>query len=392
MRKTLTMKLINKIALSALTFGTMLSCTKRDNLGPEIKTASDAFQIEAAFETNTSTLNYALIAQPIKFRAKFNEEVSWTVRLEGARSGAYWESQGLSNEIIDGQVEWTGQSSSINNFLFQERIGATLSILGHDSVYSVDSLEISTMPEFRDFTQTINGVKQVLIDDFDDRFAKIDDLAAGMAPDQNDVNVSFKTSEEIVLSGNASYYMRGQDVNDNSWSGGINSATLLEFYRGQDSLELPVDSGVNPKDLYFNMYIYGTGKPNTSIQMKVYELDAKVGTVSENVNSVMDIYDFANEQSAPDIYSNVYNQGQNDGYIFDIEVTWTGWKLVSVPYSDFRVANDPGAGGNGDRVKESFRIVGFGVSLLSFPTSGQLTEAYIDRITMSYGGRYQKRK
>ena len=386
MRKTLTMKLFNKIALTALIGGALFSCTKQDNLGPEIKTATSSFQFDESFTATSTSLHMLLTNTPVKFKANFNEEVSWTIRLEGQRSGAYWEKKGLSDVIAEEDAQWTGQSTSINHFLIGEDVGATLSILGHDSVYSVDSIEVVSINEFAQSPiEYRNGVKHVLIDDFDNNFSFVNNMVEGLAPDQNDVDVSFRVSEEVVLSGTQSYYMRGRDINDNSWSGGINSATLLEMYKGQDSTDLPVDSGVNPDELFFNIFIYGTGKPNTTIQMKVYELDAKVGTASEDVNSVMDVYRFASNDD------NVYNQNVNDGYIFDIEVTWTGWKLVSVPYSDFRVSNSPTAGANGDRVKESFRIVGFGISLLSFPTSGQLTEAYIDRVTMTYGGRYQKR-
>lgn len=382
------MRTLRNILFVALIGGSLFSCTKNETNGPEIKTATSSFEVTEAFASSATNLHVDLAAIP-KFSAKFSEEVSWTITLKGARSGAVWEKKGLSDEIVQDNNVWFGQSTSINNFLFEEMVGVQLDILGIDSSYTIDSLQVVSMEEFSDSPiEMRNGVKHILVDDFDAAYyQEVNSMAEGLAPDQNDINVSFGVSENIVLSGSQSYYMRGQDINDNSWSGGINSANLLEFYRGQDSTALPVDSGIKPENLYFNIFIYGTGKPNTSVQMKVYELDDKPGSASADVKTVMDVYNFAKESS-----SNAYNQAQNDGYIFDIEVTWTGWKLVSVPYSDFRVSNDPNTGGNGDRTKESFRIVGFGISLLSFPTSGQLTEAYIDRVTMTVGGRYQKRK
>ena len=82
-----------------------------------------------------------------------------------------------------------------------------------------------------------------------------------------------------------------------------------------------------------------------------------------------------------------YNTADNDGWIYDIPVAWEGWKLVSVPYSEFRITNDPLLGGSGDGKKESFKISGFNVSILSYPKTGLTTSAYVDYIMVTQGGK-----
>jgi len=185
--------------------------------------------------------------------------------------------------------------------------------------------------------------------------------------------------------------MRGQDDNNNGWSGGTNSENLVDFYLVDSLPKLLIDSGVPEDKLFFNVFIYGTGKASTTVQLKVYEYDEK--TYEKDTMIVLDSREalrhalFAGDGLPPRI---TYDQSKNDGYIHDVQVNWLGWKLVSVPYSSFRSNADPAAGGGGDRNKESWRICGMAVSLLSFPETGQLTEAYVDYLSVTIGGTFQR--
>jgi hypothetical protein len=125
----------------------------------------------------------------------------------------------------------------------------------------------------------------------------------------------------------------------------------------------------DPGDLYVNMYVYGVLN-QTSLQVKLYEID-----------------DFANFPSVNPSYVYGNNQDSNDGWIYDMTTNWTGWKLVSIPYSDFKRANDPVYGGNGNGVKEPNKVTGMAITLTSqdaYP-SGEL---YIDMVNLTTYGPF----
>lgn len=147
--------------------------------------------------------------------------------------------------------------------------------------------------------------------------------------------------------------------------------------------------------MYFNLYVYGTGHENTTVEFKVYEYDHKTFINQDSVEAPIknreDIrYALYQEVDGTPVAKTPYDQSVYDGYIYDQEVTWTGWKLVSIPYSYFRPANDFLTGGGGDRIKESWRIYGMAISLLSYPSTGFYTETYIDQLVITQGGRFQK--
>ena len=131
----------------------------------------------------------------------------------------------------------------------------------------------------------------------------------------------------------------------------------------------------NPENLYFNLYIRGTGQSNTAIELKAYELDS--ADSKADLASIIGTY--------------VYNSGaqaNNDGWIYDIVVDWEGWKLVSIPYSKFKPSSDLTTGGNGNRTKEPWKVTGMAVSLLSYPTPGLNVSADIDYVVISEGGPF----
>lgn len=389
-----------KLSLTVLA-ALMFSCQQDEKFaGKELRPASENFALltdfKAAtktitFSTNPGTSSYFLDSAKVRFSAKFNEEVSWDVKVVGLTSGAVTKYSGVGSEITANEISWDGRSSGLPFFSQNEYVSAYLTILGHDSTYVVDS--IKTTNSYSYHRKTRNGVKQIVIDRFetsDPTYVCYKKVSLAASPDQADSQTEFIATTNMAMDGKQSYYMNGSDDNSNSWCGGINNENLIDFYLVSSTNELLIDSGVDPANLYFNLYIYGTGKANTSIQLKVYELDVKFDEFGEPLNSREKLRAYYDSIASGTRIPRVpYNQAENDGYIYDIEVTWTGWKLVSAPYSKFKPANDPLAGGSGDRKKESWRIGGMAISLLSQPTPGKLVESYIDFLTVTIGGKFQ---
>jgi len=377
------------IAVAMLAGG--VSCKRDGFSGPELSAATDGFELTTSFAVTDTIVNLGA-DETISFSAAFNQKVSWEIVVTGVKSGAEKTFTGIGEFIDPSQAIFEGRASSARFFSSDEYVRADLSILGLDSVYSIDSLE--TVLFYSYHRKVLSGVKHIVIDNFESSGAyKYSPVSLAVATDALDSDVDFIANESIVVEGDRSFKMAGTDVNNNGWTGGMNSENLVDFYLVGNAMNLLIDSGIAPEDLYFNMYIYGTGHESTAVQLKVYEYDHKSFVKNDSVHELKTREDMRFDIFAPGpppLAKNPYDQGINDGWIYDVEVSWTGWKLVSIPYSEFRAANDLLFGGNGDRVKESWRICGMAVSLLAFPTTGVYTETYIDQLVITQGGRFQK--
>lgn len=382
------------LVFAATTF--ISSCKRNKFAGPELATAKEGFALTSSFSSTSDLLSFNSADPTLGFSASFNQKVTWKVIVEGLNSGAKKSFSGTTTGFDETTVLFDGRANGVPFFQSDEYMRAMLLVEGIKDTMFIDSLE--TVKAYTYHKKTRNGVKHVLVDDFESTSSgKYAPVSLAIATDALDSDIDFIADTNYFVDGFRSYKMLGRDDNNNGWSGGMNSENLIDFYLVQDTSQLLIDSGIKPEDLYFNMYVYGTGKSNTTVEFKVYEFDHDSIYISSEdstyyVNNRQDMKNaiFQPGVGGPPTAKQAYDQTINDGWIYDQEVTWTGWKLVSVPYSQFRAANDLAMGGNGDRVKESWRICGMAVSLLSYPTTGMLTETYIDYLTITQGGRFQQ--
>lgn len=377
------------------------SCKKKNNLvGEEIKLASSNFSFLTEISASDTTWNFDSIPT-IQFVSKFSEEVNYTLSIKGLSSGAEKVFTGVSDQLEN--AKWDGSSSNIHFFSSKEEVLAEVTIMGTTKTTSmIDSLDVAkgyhTYPvsDSTSLVTTINGIKHIVLDDLDqgtDSTNTYGDMGSFYVADAADEMVGFGFDSKVKVQGSSSFRMEGEDVNHNGWCGGMNSENLCDYYLVASTNELLIDSGLSEDDLYFNLFVYGTGKPSTSIQLKIFEWD--LDSVQINADSVAYTRNreelrnalFESKGNPPKI---VYDQSVNDGYIYNFGVEWTGWRLVSVPYSWFKPNQDPLTGGAGDRVKESWRICGMAISLLSDPSTGEHVETYVDYVTATVGGQFQR--
>jgi hypothetical protein len=372
-----------------------VGCQKHKEFsGAEIAEAQDGFGLTSEFVATSNLVDLG-VDETIGFSAAFNQRVSWELVVEGLNSGATMTFAGIGEYFVAENVIFDGRSTSERFFMSDEYVVAKLMVSGADTVFTIDSIE--TVRAYSYHRKEYNGVKHIVVDNFETAGGyKYSPVSLAVSTDALDSDVDFKGGENVVIEGNRSFKMSGQDDNNNGWVGGMNSENLVDFYLFSSENQLLIDSGINPEDLYFNIYIYGTGIESTAVQLKVYEYDHKTFMQGDTVEAPLAsredmrfaIYQ-AGEQGPP-IAKTPYDQSINDGWIFDISIDWTGWKMVSIPYSSFRAANEFGAGAAGDRIKESWRICGMAVSLLAFPSTGVYVETYIDQLVITQGGKFQK--
>jgi hypothetical protein len=339
--------------------GLFLGCkrsSKDENvLGDAFKPASANFYVIGnSFQANSAATNTVVTAadfafDSVYFKANFSESVSWTITVKGQKSGATKVITGLSDSIYIGNSLWTGGPTSTRLFIKGETAVATLSILGYTPTTPLTAS--FTIFKVKPYNNKIyNGVNYLLIDDFD---AGAHPLAS-VTPDLKDLNVVFTTDSVVAVNGTLSYSLSGNDANWNSYLGAIAMQNLAEL-TGSISVQ-------DADQLYANIYIYGTGTPQTSIAIELFE----------------------NEHGVPP--TGTLDLSVTDAYIVHIPVSWVGWKLVSVPYSSFKKAPDPKSGGNGNGKMEPWLVSGASVTLESYPTGGKTVAAYVDLFTLTQNG------
>ena len=254
-----------------------------------------------------------------------------------------------------------------------------MKITSLDTTYVLDSVRFQGPYNWTN--KVVNGVRHFVVDRFDSDQPIATQGLSATSPDQVDQDVVLSVSDANRVEGDYSLLMSGLDVNSNGWIGSRNHDRLMELAASTDLAKMPVDSTTSIDSLYFNIFIYGDPDyPGTTVEVKVYECE---DTLLPHVN---DLREYALEElntltSAHKSYS--------DAWLYDIIVSWKGWKMVSVPYSAFRATNSPTTGGSGNRVKEPGRISGIEASLLSYPTSGLEVKTYVDYMTFTQGGRPQ---
>ncbi len=377
--------------LFVLLAGAMACKKDQDYSGPEVAAAKEGFALTKEFAASSQVVNFQ--SEKLSFSADFNQKVSWDLQVKGLSSGAVKSYKGLGEYFNETEVVFDGRSSTTRFFNADEYVSAELTILGLDSAFVIDSIQ--TKKGYSYHSKEINGVKHILVDDFE-RGNTYNKVSLAVSPDQKDSEIDFVADTNLMMQGERSYKMSGQDDNNNGWIGGMNSENLVDFYLYPNNQSSLIDSGIDPSELYFNIYIYGSGTASTAVQLKVYEFDHKTfmqgDTLEVPLKDRSDMRDaiYKPGVGGPPTARNPYDQSVNDGWIFDIEVSWTGWKLASVPYSSFRAANEFAMGAGGDRIKESWRICGMAISLLAFPTTGIYAETYGDYLVITQGGKFQK--
>jgi hypothetical protein len=362
-------KILTHTVLLLLAMVWLGACKKKQEsfLGPEYAAAPADFSVvnndmEGFMKININgnvlplagTVNLAQRAT--FFKASFSHKVSWTLTMTSPKTKAVRVFKGLGDFIDSTNTIWKGESS--NDYFFggvgTDSIEVKLTFIG-SPLEITKKIAMSGKKNYH--KRTFNGVYHYLIDDFDG--SNTTTAFSSFYIDQQDVgggNTGNNAYGLIKNQGNFSYRMYGRDVNNNTYLGSCNTPTLND---------IPANTikSTDPAQVYINMYVYGTGKPNTTVS----------------------IISFENDRDMP---YQTFDQTQNDKYICQIEVTWEGWKLVSVPYSRFKRTNT-GAGLGNNRLDPD-RICGLALELDSYPNPGFEVEAIIDMVVLTEEGVFQK--
>ncbi len=317
-------------------------------------------------------VNNKLVGTALSFSAAFNTDVSWKIVIQGKASHAVREIKGTGTVIDNTNAVWEGDATSTVFFRKGDSCTASLYVQGIDTAISSAKLVIDKLMSYH--KRTVDNVRYLLVEDFDGNHMG----TAGMKSVSLDMadlgSPAYAIASIGPINGSSAFHMNGIDYNNNGWIASMNHTNLNEMVSATVADNV---ASTTPENFYINLYIRGTGKPNSAIALKIYEYDA--ATSPQNLVDVMTDANF--------VFTTPM-QGQNDGWVSTVGVTWEGWKLVSVPFSEFRVDNDLTKGGAGNHIKEPWKICAMAVSLLSDPQYGGDVAADVDYIILSEGGPF----
>lgn len=280
------------------------------------------FSITQAFAINNTTVSFG---SSVYFTGEFNRIKSWTITITGTTSGATRVITGNSTTLSNANASWDG-SSDVPYFFRSETCEAVLSFPDTSLTQSV-TFTIAT-------PKTHPGY---LIDDFEAAsFGTYLGSYTGTyfdAPDQASSIIELYNFSPAPQ-GNKVVRFDCNDVNSSYYTGGV--------YHNSVGSNYGIPSMSNDS-LYLNLFIYGYAGGNAALSIEVKESDGDSWQPAQ------------------------------------IAVNWTGWKLVSMKYS--QMSNNAGTG---NVTRETNKINAINFSMNSVP-QGLNCRALIDYMIFTQG-------
>ena len=286
----------------------------------EVYTPLEGSQINVDFESG----------ETVYFTCELSKIVNWQLKITGSNSGAEKIITGISRTLNEEVALWDGSTTNLPIFRV-ENCNVELSFLTEETDTILTTSVFVTTPKLND---------GFVITDFEE----------GWNPNwstfvQSGTSMDFGIKLDGTAPQLARYYnMAG--VVDWDWLTGMIDFNATAF--GETTMPL----SNNGDNLYFNAFVYGDPMyPNSRILFRFDE--------DENVDGTFDIT-------------------SEDSFGYELIIDWSGWKHVSVKYSDILSANDSSGGGlhNPDKLNR------VSVLHLADPNSGYAHSA-IDYLTFT---------
>ncbi len=343
----------------------LLSCERNtEAIGPEYKIPSADFKMLNAFSAAQNNIDFSISSEQI-FTASFSENVSWFVNLKGSKSGAKKSISGFSKELNMANCKWNGNHDDLYFFRSGETVVATLTFLGSTLSFT-DTFNLVTARSWNipgkiipvlNFESGASTFDYQFYDGPSDKYPTYkvtysvkngvqSDMFSGLNNSIQSVlkNVSGDTIQGFPrgsIEGEKLYRFAGKDgvYNGDGYSdyfiGGAGMGKVGYYALSSD-----------PDQVYFNIYVFGTGDPNSKLVINFNEDDDGNGNA-----------DAGNQSENYILYE--------DEYAYGIQVSWEGWKLISVKYDDLELSADGAKAKYGNKKKEPHKIAKMGFVLLS---------------------------
>lgn len=272
--------------IAAVLLFTVVACRKDNKTdGPSISEIYSSFKVMVPFTVSTDTVDFEA-GQKAVFTASFNKIVNWEITVTGLSSNARKVITGQSREINSSNATWNG-STSVFPMFKQENCIAKLKIENETDSFMLPVRVAKTKID-----------QGYIIADFETGLK-----TAWTRFIQNGASMDFKVKTDATAPQAGAYLNMAGTVN---WDWLIG---LVDFPASAYGTAKTFALNSNPDNVYLNCLIYGDASAaNTSLVLFQLKED-------ENADGVI-------------------NASSDDEYDYEIKVDWSGWKLISIKYSD----------------------------------------------------------
>lgn len=277
---------MKKLLVLLITLNVVVSCRKDDASfdGNNIQEMYSDFMVLDAFNVDRDSVDFANGEKAV-FSAKFNKPVSWKISIKGQNSKAEKIITGQTKSIDITNGTWNGSTTVFPMFKVENCI-AQLTIDG-----VADTFQVQTK------VKSVKVNQGLTIADFENGFSSSWNKFV-----QTGANMDFNIKNDTLCPQGAKYLRMAGTVN---WDWLIG---LIDYPATAYGPTKTLNLSTNPNDVYFNCLIYGESAANPSLVLFQFKED-------ENADGSI-------------------NGNSDDEYDYQINVNWTGWKLISIKYAD----------------------------------------------------------
>lgn len=358
--------LFTAVLIAAVTY---TACNrKKDSIGPTYYVAPEGFEV-LSFDVPDKSIDF--VTEKCTVNAVLSSQVSWTLSFTGLNSGAVRTYSGATAVIDANTVLWNGTHEPGFFFRKDEKVKIELTFFG-SSIKKLDTVTIAVPRNFADYSNNM-----LLVNSANNGYETF--------PVGNTVNVfpgqfSFystgctgvkKVTDSIsAIEGYHSFILKAKSCDPDGYFIGAIQHRKAGFY---------FPAWTDPSQVYFNIFVYGVGDPNAKMNMEFHEADA----VNEDSKPLV---------CGPDnIQKGQHSPCIDDGWVYQADISHTGWKLISVRYSDMNRSASPTNGGSGDGLKEPGRVHRIQIGIVSSPPGKTITAIW-DFPVITYGAPFDPTK
>ncbi len=274
------------------------SCRKPDEFsdGPDLYDVYGDFEIYSPLEGSQINVDFAS-GENVFFHCELSKVVNWQLKITGSNSGAEKIITGTSKTLDEEVALWDGTTTTLPIFRI-ENCNVELSFLTNETDTILSTSVFVTTPKQND---------GFLITDFEEGWNSNWSTFV-----QSGKSMDFGIKLDGTAPQLARYYNMAGTV-DWDWLTGMIDFNASAF--GETTMPLTSNSD----NIYFNSFVYGDPLyPNSRVLFRFDEDENEDGT-----------YDITSE----------------DSFGYEIIIDWSGWRHISIKYSDILSANNSSGGG-----------------------------------------------
>ena len=427
------MKYLIKSVCFLFVFLSLFSCKKKydkDFVGPQGRgEISFNLNLVDSLSVKDSIADFSITNTiPFFFNAKFDKAITWKLTITGDTSGAVKTFVGTSAQIDEKLATWNGNQDSLY-FFTNETCKVTLSdyypidnnisynTLSENAILNATKIKITTSISIFVKNPRPLRTNEALIFDIKRTNGKKGSYTIGYDSENCSSFSNVEASEDVFIEGevtclskaplpfalnpgpiarfykptaagdpvNSPYYfiLKGKDSYNKDYYIGRVEKSRASIPKVDELLNN--NSNVSPEDLWFNVFVYGTGD-GSNLNYTVKEDDDRDGLFNKGRSKRCDVSkEYLLYLDSLKTSKKYGVKTMDDAFEYAIKLNFKGWKLFSIRYKDFGQVPVDGLNSNGIGERNPKNILSIQFSLVA-PKQDAPGQAIFDYPVMTIGG------